>query len=250
LAVSALLALTACRVSMSPLQNRLVPGQEPFAVFVADGEAGLGDLYAIRPDGGSTIPITYTRVRELAPSLAPTGTALAFIREAVPGDPGTRDVVIMNLLNGAERKLPRFDLPPEAVAWSDDAATVYVRTAAGTLVIPAPPAKPLLRPFTSAESVRAYTLFDVLLGTPAFARAVECPEGGVCVELPNGERSVLDQEGRGAVRWGSDSLGYFTANGFEVRPLGAGHARQLKFIPPPVNPRELTFFPGPASPRQ
>ena len=228
----ALLVLTSCRVSMSPLQNRLAPGEEPFAVFVATGEAGLGDLFAVRADGGPTFPVTYTRVRELAPALAPTGIALAFIREAVAGDPATRRVVIMNLMNGGERMLPSTDAPPEAVAWSADASTLYVRTGSGTVASPAPPGKAALRTLDSTEAVHADSAFDVLLGTPAFGRAVECPESGVCVLLASGERSVLAADGRGAVRWGSDSVGYFVGAGFVVRPLGPGRLRELRLTPP------------------
>ncbi len=242
-----LVALTSCRVSMSPLQNRIAPGEEPFAVFVATGEAGLGDLFAVRAEGGTTFPITYTRVRELAPSLSPTGVAHAFLREAVAGDPTTRRVVVMNLLNGGERVLPRSDTPAVAVAWSADAGTIYVRTATGNLVASsAPPAKSERRTLDSAEAVHADSAFAVLLGTPAFARAVECPEVGVCVVLADGERSLLAAEGRGAVRWGSDSVGYFEGAGFVVRPLGSGAQRELRLTPPRQEPREMTFFPGPA----
>lgn len=245
-AALALLTLTACRVSMSPLQNRLAPGEEPFAVFVATGEAGQGDLFAVRAAGGATFPITYTRVREMAPALSPTGTDLAFIRETVAGDASTRRVVVMNLLNGRERMLPQSDLPADAVAWSEDAGTLYLRTAGSTLAIPAPPAAPQSRPLDSTESLHAYTLFDVLLGTPAFGRALDCPEGGVCVRLASGEESVLAADGRGAVRWGSDSVGYFVGAGFVVRPLGPGRLRELRLTPPRMEPRELTFYPGPA----
>ena len=105
---------------MSPVQNRLAPGEEPFAIFVAAGEAGVGDLFAVRADGGTT-SIAYTRVREMAPALSPAGTDIAFIREGVRDDPSSRRVVVMNLLNGAERVIPAADAPPEAVAWSDDA---------------------------------------------------------------------------------------------------------------------------------
>lgn len=242
----AMLTMSACRVSMSPVQNRFAPGEEPFAVFVADGEAGLGDLFAVRADGGPTFPVTYTRVRELAPSLAPTGTALAFIREAVAGDPSTRRVVIMNLLNGGERMLPRTDSPPEAVGWSADAGTLYVRTASGTVAAPAPPKRTELRVLEGAEAAHADSTFDVLLGTPAFGRVIDCPEGGICVQLTSGERSVLAADGRGAARWGSDSVGYFVGPGFVVRPLGPGRLRELRLTPPRLAPRELTFFPGPA----
>jgi hypothetical protein len=245
-ALFTLAALTSCRVSMSPVQNRFAPGEEPFAVFVADGEAGVGDLFAVRAEGGPTFPITYTRVRELAPVLAPTGTALAFLREAVAGDPSTRRVVIMNLLNGGELMLPRTDAPPDAVGWSPDASILYVRTGSGTLAASAPPAKGELRALDSLEAVHADSAFDVLLGTPAFGRAIDCPEGGVCVQLESGERSPLAADGRGAVRWGSDSVGYFVGAGFVVRPLGPGRLRELRLTPPRLAPREMTFFPGPA----
>ena len=233
---------------MSPLQNRLAPGEEPFAVFVADGEAGVGDLYAIRPDGGTTIPITYTRVRELAPALAPSGTALAFIRETVAGDPSTRRVVVMNLLNGNEQALPSSALPADAVAWSVDATRLYIRAGAMILETPAPPGESRLVALDSLEALHADSAFWALLGTPAFGRAVECPESGVCVVLADGSLSVLAADGRGGIRWGSDSVGYFVGTGFVVRPLGAGRARELKLIPPRADPREMTFFPGPAAP--
>ncbi len=119
---------------MSPVQNRLAPGEEPFAVFVATGEAGVSDLFAVRADGGTTFPITYTRVREMAPALSPTGTDLAFIREGVRDDPSSRHVVVMNLLNGAERVIRPVDTPPDAVAWSDDATQLFVRAGSATLV--------------------------------------------------------------------------------------------------------------------
>ena len=231
---------------MSPLQNRLAPGEEPFAVFVANGEAEVGDLYAVRSDGGTNIPITYTRVRELAPSLAPNGRALAFIRETVPGDPSTRHVVVMNLLNGNEQVIPSSALPPDAVAWSADAALLYLRAGAMILATAAPPADSRLRALDSLEAVHADSAFWALLGSPAFGRAVECPEGGVCVVLAEGTRSVLAGDGRGGIRWGSDSVGYFVGTGFVVRPLGAGRPRELKLTPPRTDPREMTFFPGPA----
>jgi len=242
---SLLLLISACRVSLSPLQNKIAVGQEAFAVFVAEGEGATGDLYAVSAAGGATTPITYTRVRELAPSLSPQGTALAFIREATPGNPGTRRVVVMNLLNGAERMPPATDLPPEAVAWSPDGVEVFVHAGDSLYATPAPPAAWAWRSLGGAERVRADSAFMVLLGTPSFARAIECPEVGVCVELPGGERSVLDAEAKGVVRWGSDSVGYFVGTSFVVRPLGPGRARALRLTPPRLEPRELTFFPGP-----
>jgi hypothetical protein len=249
IAASFPVALTACRVSMSPIQNRLAPGEEPFAVFVANGEAGVGDLFAVRAEGGATFPVTYTRVRELAPALSPSGTALAFLREATPGRPETRTVVVMNLLNGGERALPRPASPAEAVAWSADGSELFVRTETGIVASATPPSDPALRALDDTGAARADSAFAVLLGSPAFGRAVDCPEGGICVLLPDGRRSVVAADGRGAVRWGADSVGYFSGAGFVVRPLGPGRQRELRLTPPPLEPREMTFFPGPPAPR-
>jgi hypothetical protein len=240
-------ALSACRVSMSPVQNKIGAGTEPFAVFVADGEASTGDLFAVAADGGEVVQVTYTRVREMGPALAPGGVAVAFIRETTPGNPASRHVAVLNLLNGGERTL-RTPSPPEQVAWSS-AGQLLVRTEAGIWKMDAPPAESAARRLAGADSASADSSFRVLLGTPAFARAIECPESGVCVLLPNGERSMLAAEGRGAARWGADSVGYFVGLDFEIRPNGAGRARRLKLLPLRENPRELTFFPGPAAPR-
>lgn len=244
-AVMVVLLLTACRVSLSPLQNQLAPGQEPFAVFVAQGEGDTGDLYAVAGGGGVTYPVTFTRVREFAPSLSPSGVMLAFIREGKAGDPSTRHAVVMNLLSGSERRFPALASAVEALAWRADGGALFLRAGDAIYEAPAPPAKGAPRLLDSAETVAADSAFDVLLGAPAFARAVECPEVGVCVELPSGERSVMDPAGRGAARWGDDSVGYFRGNDFVVRPLGAGRERELRFTPPRVDPRELTYFPGP-----
>jgi len=241
------LASLACRVSMSPVQNKIGAGTEPFAVFVADGEASTGDLFAVAADGGEVVQVTYTRVREMGPALAPDGVAVAFIRETTPGIPATRHIALLNLLNGGERTL-RTPSPPEQVAWGS-AGQILVRTETGVWEMDPPPTKSAGRRLAGADSAKADSSFQVLLGTPAFARAIECPESGVCVRLPNGERSLLEAEGRGAARWGADSVGYFVGLDFEIRPIGAGRARRLKLLPPRENPRELTFFPGPAAPR-
>ncbi len=232
---------------MSPVQNRLAPGEEPFAVFVATGEAGVGDLFAVRADGGTTFPITYTRVQEMNPALSPAGTAIAFIREGVRDDPSSRRVVVMNLLNGAERIVPTDGAIPGELAWSVDAALLYIRADSATLVAQAPPADPDTRPLDHMEVLYADSAFMVLVGTPAFARVIDCPEGGVCVEPGGGgQRTLYSADGRGPVRWGADSVGYFVGTAFFVRPLGPGRMRELRLTPPRLDPREMTYFPGPA----
>ncbi len=241
-----LAGVAGCRVSMSPVQNRLAPGEEPFAVFVATGEAGVGDLFAVRADGGTTFPITYTRVREMAPALSPAGTDIAFIREGVRDDVSSRRVVVMNLLNGAERVISTPGITPGAVAWSADATRLYIRAGGATLAAHAPPSDPSPRALSGAESRHADSAFAVLVGTPAFGQVIDCPEGGVCVELGDGERNLFSADGRGPTRWGSDSVGYFVGTSFFVRPLGPGRMRELRLTPPRLEPREMTYFPGPA----
>jgi hypothetical protein len=230
---------------MSPVQNRLAPGQEPFAIFVATGEAGVGDLFAVKAEGGATFPITYTRVDESAPALSPNGTEVAFIREGVRGDSASRRVVVMNLLNGAERTVTLPDGVPDSVAWSPDAALLYIRTGSSMYVAGAPPAEANPRRLDRAGFIHADSAFAVYVGMPAFGQVVNCPGGGLCVSLPDGTSSLFSADGRGAVRWGKDSVGYFVDASFFVRPLGPGRMRELRLTPPRPDPRQLTYFPGP-----
>ena len=72
-ALLVLLGGAACRVSLSPLQNRIAVGEESFVIFAADGEDAAGDLFAVRTNGGAVYPVTYTRLHETAPAFIETG---------------------------------------------------------------------------------------------------------------------------------------------------------------------------------
>ena len=131
----ALFALSACRGTMSPLSNRLNVGEESFTVVVAEGEGGVGDLYALPPGGGVPLQITFSRVDESHPALTSDGSVIAFIRAGQKAS--TQPIVVlMNLLNGAERKI---ELPagavPERISWSPDQTRIFVRSAKGVFVI-------------------------------------------------------------------------------------------------------------------
>ena len=52
----------------------------------------------------------------------------------------------------------------------------------------------------------------------------------------------------GVMRWGSDSVGYFVGQNFEVRPLGGGRSRRPLWKQLPANLRELTYHSGKLSP--
>ena len=73
------LFLVACDPTLPPLRGQMEIGRDPYAVFVGGG--GLNsDLYAVRPDGGLPVRITFSNVAELAPALSPDGGGLAFLR--------------------------------------------------------------------------------------------------------------------------------------------------------------------------
>lgn len=239
------LASTGCRVSLSPLANRISVGEESYAVFTADGEGGVGDLYAIRPGGGTVARITWTRLDERAPALDPSGVALAFIRTQ-PGRPASATVWVMNLLNGAERRMPApIGAPPAArLGWTADGSALVVRNASGeSYLLPAPPAEPDPRPVDAESRPAADSALLVVLGTPAFAVAAPCATGiGLCVMGSSGKESPLAADGRDPFRWGADSVGYFVGETFVVRPLGAGSPREVQVTGGPVHPRELVYF--------
>lgn len=229
---------------MSPLSNRVNIGDEPFVVVVAEGEGNAGDLYAIPSSGGVAWQITFSRVDESHPAVTTDGSVVAFLRGGQK--PETQPVVVlMNLLNGAER---RIELPagarPERVAWSADQTKVYIRTSTGLFSIAAPPASQLLAPVPPADSASADSALAVLLGTPAFARASLCRSGaGLCAESDSGE-SVIDSAGADPARWGADSVAYISHGELTVLSLGGGHTRDVRTSKVLKGVREPTYSEG------
>ena len=138
-------------------------------MFVADGEDGKGDLYASPPEGGKAFQITFTRVYERAPALSPDGSILAFLRSRGTGDSSGASLVILNLLNGAER---RTDAPAgaNAVEWSADGGLLLVRTDSNILSTPAPPLPLALTPVPPSAQPKSDSLFRAILGDPPLGR--------------------------------------------------------------------------------
>jgi dipeptidyl aminopeptidase/acylaminoacyl peptidase len=234
-----------CRMSLSPIKNKIGIGVESYVVFEADGEDGQGDLYAGSSSGGSAYRLTFSRVHEYAPALSPDGSMLAFIRGRTRQDTSSHRVWIMNLLNGAERELPQGSGGrPLRVGWSRDGQTLYVSTTSGDFFTPSPPAPSDLKPVGS-QAAQADSALSVLLGEPAMAMVTQCPGGqGLCVPADSGGPQVLSTEGRDAFRWGSDSVGFWVADVIEVRPLGGGTTRQLRWTGMPAHPGGATHFSG------
>ncbi len=234
----ALLGLAGCRVSLSPLQNRVALGQEPFLVFAATGEGRAGDLYAVKPAGGEIWPVTYTRVDERLPAIAPNGVGLAFVRRAR----GREVVVVMDLSTGSERRALRLEGDSVTrLAWRGQ-EELWVRTAGSAWrVTRAGEPAPLDAPAAVRDSA-----FQVPLGEPAFATAGACASGdGVCTRGVDGVEHLLEAGARDAARWGPDSVAYFVGDRLTVRPLAPGREREIRWHPAPVEPRAVSYFAGP-----
>lgn len=241
-----MLMLSACRGSLSPLSNKLKVGQEAYVVLVADGEDDLGDLFASSTGGGTPFQITFTRVDERLPALAPDGISLAFVRSRAPGDTTELHVVVMNLLNGSERQVvPPDGMRVDRLAWSADGLEIYVHAPGQLLVSRAPPAPTAFTPVPAAALAVAESAFVVLLGTPPVGMAEGCAgASGLCVRLRDGRVVPLAPEGTAPLRWSGDSVGYRVAEGYVVRPLAGGRARGLSWEPPLRHPRQATLYPG------
>jgi WD40-like Beta Propeller Repeat len=240
-----LIATFACRGSLSPLSNRLEVGQEPYFVFVADGEAGVGDLFASKPAGGAVYQITYTRVDERLPALSPDGTMLAFLRARAPGSATRQALVVMNLLNGAEQRLDLEAPFPGRMAWSRDGRKLYLRAGDSLLGTPAPPAPFALGLVPDAERPTADSLLSVLLGDPPLAAAVPCDSTGVCARFGDGTRQVIAAAATEPTRWMGDSILYREAGEWVIRPLAGGRPRVLRASRGLGQWRSLTVFGGP-----
>lgn len=238
------LALLVIGCNFSPLMNRIAPGEEPFVVIAGEGAGGQVDLFAVGSGGGAVTQLTFTVPIERGPRLATDGTVLAFLRmgDSLPGT--AREVVVMNLLNGSERRLglPAEAGRPESLAWGDDQATLYVRTALGVWALAAPPAPLAARRMVEGDPA-ADSAFTTWLGTPRFARAIACGPG-VCAVTARSDTVQLTPTGRDPFRWGTDSVAWFEGDELMIRPLGAGLSRRMNWTRPPVNPRDGSYARG------
>lgn len=242
-----LTALVACRGTLSPLSNKLKVGEEPYLVFAADGEGGVGDLFASALVGGTPYQVTFTRVDERLPALSPDGVMLAFVRARAPGDTTAAGLVVMNLLSGAERRAGLDAVGGvDAIAWSADGGTIYLRRGEAIFTLPAPPAHGALTPVQPAEAARADSAFRVLLGRPAVGEAMACPEGeGVCARLGGAPPVPLSPIATAPIRWLGDSVAYLERGEWTIRPLGGGATRILRWTRPVEHPRSVSVFGGP-----
>jgi len=243
----AVAALTACRVSLSPLQNKVAVGQEPYLALQARGESGSDDIFIVRPDDGTAIPVTFTRWHESDPALSSDGAMLAFVRRVEPGAPELR-LVVMNLLNGAERVLwGPAEVAFSGLAWLPDGTLALGMTGDSLLIVAAPPHRPAATWLAARDAPGADSSLWVLLGEPPFARVARChPElEQPCVFPRTGPPQPLEGGARLPMRWGGDSLAYLVDGAIKVRPLGPGRSRRFATTPELSGVVRADYFPGP-----
>ncbi|MEO6068678.1 MAG: hypothetical protein ABJB33_07195 [Gemmatimonadota bacterium] len=251
-----LAATAACRDTFYPLKNRVTPGIDPFVVFVADAQAGAGELWAGQAGGGTVYQVTYTLSDEDAPALTPSGGVLAFTRAPTAADSAGRRIWFMNLVSGNEREVPALPdgAVPLSLAFSDDGAILFVRTTKGIYALQSPPSVPTPRRLSAIDSLRADSVLTVFIGDPRYALIAQCRKaiGSLCAFPPGQDEAPLQAGGVDPVRWGADSVAYFVGDRLIVRSGGGGRAREVRWVRMPPAPRRPTFAPAaqpPLAPR-
>ena len=232
--------IVACAVT--PLSRRIQVGVEPFVIGVGEGPDSNTDLFAAPAGGGAFVRLTFTRAEERLPRISPEGTAVAFVRrEGGSGNPRWT-LVVLDLLTTAEHSapLPAGTQAPVRTGWARDGSAVVL---AGGYFSLAPEQDSLTR-VTPAQQPAADSATRQLLGDPPAAMVGACAGGELCIAAANGDTTRLGPGDTGAIRWGGDSLGYFTARGFEVRPLSTGSSRRPDWSGKPATLRSLTHHPG------
>ncbi len=235
------LLVTGVGCGFTPLTNKVQVGEEAFVIVVGEGRDGAVDLFAAPAEGGKFYQLTYNLVAESKPTLAPSGTRVAFLRESPGG--GGLDLILQNLLNGTETP---HRLPPEAGAVvrlgfgsTDDSLVVaadhglYLVTDGGIEAVSALPA------------LRLDSLTYQRLGEVGFASLRTCRAGsGWCLVRGSDQETALPTDATDPIRWGSDGMAYLRNGHLEVRPLGGGRIRQPTWPNQPPKLRQPTQHPG------
>jgi hypothetical protein len=235
--------VTAC--NLTPLTNKIAVGEEAFVVGVGEGSDSATDLFAAPAGGGNFVRLTFNRAEERAPRFAPSGARVAYLRRS-PGSPRWA-LVVLDLVNAAEQSVavPTEAGKPERLGWSSDGARVVLK-ANGYYASATPPEPMALRPVDSAALTGADSATRELLGSSREGLIEPC---GVllCVVVGDAVTS-LGPGVSGAIRWGADSVGYFSSGGFQVRPLTGGLSRRPAWNGLPSRLRELSYHEAVRSP--
>ncbi len=241
----AVLAAAGC---ITPISSKIEVGDEPFALVVGEGKDGSTDLFAVPAAGGTFQQLTFTRVAEGLPRVAPAANLVAFTRLR---DSLTSEVVVMHLRLGTEQRgsLDHDAGTIEALGWSAGGDSVIVRTDRGVWSA-AVGAKLTFHAAGSDDRARLDSLTYEWVGDDRFGAIQPCQKGDQplqpCVITARGDSTLLGTDITSPIRWGHDAMAYFRGNIFEVRPLAGGHARRPTWVSPPGNPRQPTHHPGAA----
>ena len=235
-----LLVLAGCGVT--PVTNKISPGEDPFVIAVAEGPDGATDLFAAQTGGGPFYRLTFSRPAEWAPRISPAGTAVAFMRARREGDSTEAELVVYDLVSGRERRgaVPSAAGAIGRLGWNRAGDTVYLG-GNGSWQTALHPVDPT--PVPDSLRSRADSALDRLLGSPAFGRIDRC-QGEACVVTPAGDTTRLGADVLEAIRWGPDSLALIRASGLEVRSLGGGRPRVPLWTSIPPGFRTPTYHPG------
>jgi len=238
------LTTTTAGCALTPLTNKIAPGQDPFVVAIGEGSDGQTDLFAAQIAGGSFVRFTFTRAAEYLARLSPSGTEVAFLRDHTAGDSSALDLVVMNLLDTGER---RIEIPeglgrPSRLGWSADGSRIYLRglTTMGT---EAPPAS--LELSSSVDPAAADSSLAELLGDPPYAAVTQCG-ARLCLVTIDQDTTLLPEDTREAIRWSADSMALLRDETIEIRPLGGGRLRRPEFAGAPSGLRSLSHHAGTA----
>ena len=234
---------TAC--TLTPLTNKISVGEEAFVVGVGEGSDSATDLFAAPAGGGNFVRLTFNRAEERAPRFAPSGARVAYLRRS-PGSPRWA-LVVLDLVNAAEQSVavPTEAGKPERLGWSSDGARVMLK-ANGYYATATPPERMALRPVDSAALAGADSATRELLGSSREGLIEPC--GALLCVMVGDAVTSLEPGVSGAIRWGADSVGYFSSGEFQVRPLTGGLTRRPVWEGLPSRLRELSYHEAVRSP--
>ncbi len=244
LALVVALAATGC---ISPISSRIEVGDEPFALVVGEGKDGSTDLFAVPAAGGTFRQLTFTRLPEGLPRVAPAGNLVTFTRLR---DSLTNEVVVMHLRLGTEQRssLGSDAGTIEALGWSSGSDTVVARTDRGVWWAVTGTSRLVFQQAPIGDAARLDSLTYEWVGDDRFGAILPCRKGDQplqsCVITAHGDSTPLGTDIISPIRWGSDAMAYFRGNNFEIRPLAGGHAQMPTWVAAPGNPRQPTHHPG------
>ena len=225
----------------TPLTNKVEVGDEAFVVVVGEGQDGSVDLFAAPAEGGRFYQFTYNSLVESKPTLGPSGTRLAFLRQAT--DRPAPDLILLNLLNGTETERP---LPVEAgpvvrLGFGSTDDSLVVATEHGLYLALGARTEPV----SAGEAQALDSLTYERVGDGGFASLRGCRAGsGWCVAKGNGQQTALPSDASDPIRWGNEGLAYLRGGRIEIRPLGGGRVRQPTWPNQPPKLRQPTHHPG------